>query len=74
MNSNYESDLGLGSTAKTLDHSWQREALLMYGIAWLWVSIEPAHMHVFGGFFRHRDMLVAIIFFRTVNKICSKYT
>ena len=43
--------------------------------AWLWVAIEPVHKQVLGVYIsRHRNMLVAESFLRSLIKIYGKYT
>jgi transposase-like protein len=42
---------------------------------WLWVAIEPIHKRVLGVYIsRHRNMLVAESFLRTLIKIYGKHT
>jgi putative transposase len=43
--------------------------------AWLWVAIEPVHKQVLGVYVsRHRNMLVAESFLRSLIKIYGKHT
>ena len=41
---------------------------------WLWIAIEPIHRQILGVYIsRHRNMLVAESFLRTLIKIYGKY-
>ena len=43
--------------------------------AWLWVAIEPVHKQVLGVYVsRHRNMLVAESFLRSLIKVYGKHT
>jgi putative transposase len=43
--------------------------------AWLWVAIEPVHKQVLGVYIsRHRNMLVAESFLRSLIKVYGKHT
>ena len=43
--------------------------------AWLWVAVEPVHKQILGVYIsRHRNMIVAESFLRTLIKIYGKYT
>ena len=43
--------------------------------AWLWVAIEPVHKQVLGVYVsRHRNMLVAESFLRSLIKVHGKHT
>lgn len=53
------------------------ETMLQIGsdYAWLWVAIEPVHKQVLGVYVsRHRNMLVAESFLRSLIKIYGKHT
>jgi len=53
------------------------ETMLQIGsdYAWLWVAIEPIHKQVLGVYVsRHRNMLVAESFLRTLVRIYGKHT
>jgi putative transposase len=53
------------------------ETMLQIGseYAWLWVAIEPVHKQVLGVYVsRHRNMLVAESFMRSLIKVYSKHT
>ena len=53
------------------------ETMLQVGsdYAWLWVAIEPVHKQVLGVYVsRHRNMLVAESFLRSLIKIYGKHT
>jgi putative transposase len=43
--------------------------------AWLWVAIEPVHRQVLGVYVsRHRNLLVAESFLRSLIRVYSKHT
>ena len=43
--------------------------------AWLWVAVEPMHRQILGVYIsRHRTMIVAESFLRSLIKIYGKYT
>jgi putative transposase len=53
------------------------ETMLQIGseYAWLWVAIEPVHKQVLGVYIsRHRNMLVAESFLRSLIKVYGKHT
>jgi transposase-like protein len=42
--------------------------------AWLWVAIEPIHHQILGVYIsRHRNMLVAEVFLRSLIKLYGKH-
>jgi putative transposase len=43
--------------------------------AWLWIAIEPVHSTILGVYLsRHRNMLVAESFLRSLIEICGRHT
>ncbi len=43
--------------------------------AWLWVAVEPVHKQILGVYIsRHRNMLVAEVFLRSLIKLYGKHT
>ena len=53
------------------------ETMLQIGSdqAWLWIAVEPIHRQILGVYIsRHRNMLVAESFLRTLIKIYGKHT
>jgi putative transposase len=53
------------------------ETMLQIGSdqAWLWVAVEPIHRQILGLYIsRHRNMLVAESFLRTLIRIYGKHT
>jgi transposase-like protein len=43
--------------------------------AWLWIAVEPIHRQIIGIYIsRHRNMLVAESFLRTLIRIYGKHT
>lgn len=53
------------------------ETMLQIGSdeAWLWVAVEPVHKQILGVYIsRHRNMLVAEVFLRSLIKLYGKHT
>ena len=43
--------------------------------AWLWIAVEPIHRHILGVYItKHRNMIVAESFLRSLIKIYEKHT
>jgi putative transposase len=42
--------------------------------AWLWIAVEPIHRQILGVYIKHRNMIVAESFLRSLIKIYGKHT